>query len=409
MLNGSHAVSEAVTAGITFSWFDNPRHGDLFDALVELSANNEWEASRHTDVLRPVLKQFGTARPLLAAYEPRQDLSELIRNITNLYMRQRIERLVTSVNNHLVDGDDAQSLLANIAFEVDSISELATSTGRTTKEIADATLDQAKRIAAGECFGIPFPWDSLNIRTFGLPKKAFTPLAGRDGKGKTRLIAFMIAHWICAGYPVLYFPFEDMAERAFDNISASVGGYDTFSIKRGLVAESHIDKLSDIYKKVEQLPLYIVDEPMSPQRLASIVAEYKRKYKIEVVVVDGVKDLMLGGGKRTDMEGEMMATLVSCMKRNDVAGLGIAHLRDIDEDKWLTKGDIRGIKTQSQSARMVLMYQDWVPPKMQQPYGVDGVGMVMLDVTKCSYGEMGSIALKPELHRGRFSEIKLGG
>lgn len=412
-INSSHSVAVCSAAGVAEDWFESPSMGRMYESLHELSQETEWTTGNKLGALSRFFKKHQEATQIDAEAPPSITMDFFITvtldAFTGAYMTRRIERLMYSVREHMADGDNPQNIMAGIAYELDLIGALeSASTKQTSEAIADAALTTAKRIAAGECFGIPLPWISFNAATFGLPLNAMTPLAGRDGKGKSRLAAFLAGFWASQGYPVLVFPFEDMSERFFDNVASGISGYDTFTIKRKGVSEGHIVTLAEAYDKTKKLPIYYVDEPMSADRLASIVAEYKRRYGIMVVIVDGIKDLiMTEGNTQTEKEGIMMATLVRCMKRNHVAGLGVFHMRDIDDDKWLTKGDIVGNKNQTKSARMVMLYQDYVPARMSAPYGSGGLDGILLDVTKCSYGNKISIMLKPRLDIGMFEEIRV--
>jgi hypothetical protein len=52
-----------------------------------------------------------------------------------------------------------------------------------------------------------------------------------------------------------------------------------------------------------------------------------------------------------------------------------------------------------------LVYQDCVLPALQSKYGLWDDDIV-LDCQKASYGESGIVCLRPELHKGRFVEVK---
>ena len=97
--------------------------------------------------------------------------------------------------------------------------------------------------------------------------------------------------------------------------------------------------------------------------------------------------------------------VIRAAKKYDVAMVVVSHLTDLEDGKWITNRNIRGNKTQTQSSRMALMFQDsGIPASIKEKYDIYGEEVV-LECSKASYGEKGIVVLRPELHRGRFEEV----
>ena len=277
---------------------------------------------------------------------------------------------------------------------------------RTTQDIAAESLSIDTKIANGERIGLPFPWINFQGKTFGIQKKGVTPLGGRDGKGKSRLSTFLTHFWVKQGIPVLYFPFEDSAQRFMSNMAATHGGYDMFTIKRHYVPHEFMPYHELCLSEVAKMPLYIEDMPCTAEDLAATIAKYKRKHGIEGVVIDGIKDIILtDGDNTTSKENHINAVLNRASKINDVAIMSISHINKVDDDRWISKGSITGSSNQSKSARMVLMYQDANFPGFIKEKYEDIEDCVVLDCQKANYGTRGYVVLKPELEYGRFVEV----
>jgi hypothetical protein len=101
----------------------------------------------------------------------------------------------------------------------------------------------------------------------------------------------------------------------------------------------------------------------------------------------------------------MTAYLVRIAKRHDLALIPISHVNKVDEDQWIFKGNITGAGNQFKSARMVLMFQDYLPASCQAEYGVCGDEAIILECSKSSYGSKARVCLRPELEKGRFIEV----
>lgn len=298
--------------------------------------------------------------------------------------------------------EDPNELIQQLSKSVDFMG----SNSRTAVDVAREAYIIDEKISRGESFGLPFPWHNYQRKTFGIPTKAVTPLAGRDGKGKSRLATYMTHHWIQSGIPVLYLPFEDTSERLLTRLAATHGGYDTFDIRRRQSSTALMDKHADCLNEVSKLPLYMHDRAEKAGKITDIIAYHKNKHDIQGVVIDGFKDIIAAGGEnQTSRENMIMAQLVEAAKLYDVSIITISHLTKLEDDHWISKQSIKGSGTQTQSARMVLVFQDsGFPGGMSEKYG-DMYENIVLDCQKNNYGGSGIIVLKKDLEHGRFCEV----
>ena len=299
--------------------------------------------------------------------------------------------------------DNAQSLLDEHMLILEGLVPDET---RSTEIIVNEALEIDEKVSKGERIGLPLPWNKLQLGTFGIPMRSVTPLAGRDGKGKSRLATFLAEYWVSGGIPTLYFPFEDTGGRFATNFAATLGGYDGFKIKRR-PDDKFMDNHRNCMRQITKMPIFIEDAPTTARDIARIIGQYKRKHSIEAVVIDGFKDIILPNGEnQTTKEGEVMAELVRAAKKYNVAIITVMHLRDLEDQKWISKREIRGNKTLTQSSRMTIIYQDsGIPSGMATEHGLIEGEHIVVDVQKCSYGSKGWVALEPALEIGTFKEI----
>jgi len=393
----------AIERGVTGAWFCEC--GPVFDALADYG---EWNERDSMVVLSPVVEKF-------KCHDLIEDVPEWAFNIeefesavdvlSGVYAKRTLLNSISRATHSLSEGEDPAEVAGRLIASAEAMNESIKNGDISTAEIVDSALERDKLVADGGRVGLPFPWHSFQRRTFGIPNRAVTPLAGRDGKGKSRLTTYLASWWVSSGTPILYMPFEDGKERFISNVAASVGGYDMFTIKREYVPPDFMPMHEGFMQKVKGMPIYVEDMPCTAEKITSIIAKHKRKYGIEGVVIDGLKDVVPSGGDgEVGRENHINSVLVRAAIKYDVAIITVSHLTDIEDDKWISKRNIRGSKRQSQSARMVLMYQDRVLPKIESRFCMLD-GDIVLECQKNSYGEGGIIPLRPEFFRGRFEEI----
>ena len=412
MMFNSQNMASALEHGVEASWF-NTKQGKLFDSLVEAYRTTEWHNRNGVSRLATVFKKHDIALDICSntpswAFKI-EDVDDAMALLADERARELVGDAVAIASSNLISGEDPFEIIGELISVAEGIdSSIGSSTQRTTEEIRNGALEIDTLIAEGKRIGLPFPWINFQRSTFGIPNKSVTPLAGRDGKGKSRLAQFLTYHWVAQGIPILYFPFEDTSERALSNMASTHGGYDMFDIKRHFVPTGFMDKHRKCLNEVSKMPLYMDDFACTAERIVSTIAMHKRKYGIEGVVIDGFKDLIASKGEnRTQEENHMMGVLVRAAHKYDVAIIPVSHLTKVEDDKWISKHNIKGSGNLTQSARMSLMFQDCAPPSfLREKYPmVDLDECVILDCQKASYGTRSVVVLSPDLEHGGFNEI----
>jgi replicative DNA helicase len=407
----------AIEDGVETAWFANPSNRLLFDELVDISHTNDWSQRSNVAVLQSagMFKKFPSAMDICAETP---DWAFMVGEFGNAidalryeYANERLKYAASTLISGSGSGDDPFEVSSAVIADLEGLENMSATTDRTTKEIVRDALKIDEKIINGEAIGLPFPWIGFNRKTFGIPMKAVTPMAGRDGKGKSRLATFLAYTWVRQGIPILYFAFEDTSERFARNFSANHSEYDTFTLKRDYVAPEFIEKHKESMHQISEMPIYIDDYPTTAERLMSKIASYKRKYGIQGVVVDGFKDLIATKGEnRTQQEGHMFKTLKQAAVKYDVAILTIMHLVKMEENDWIYKDNIRGSAEQTQSSRMSLMYQDaGLSNFFGDSWNYEMDDCIALQCQKASYGEKAIVVLRPNLEQGRFDEVAQAG
>ena len=336
----------ALERGVSPSWFTSEK---LFKELVSASSSTKWNQRNSMTVLQGS-GVFGKCPEAMdiAADPPSwafkvEDVGNAIEVLAQEHSGRLLSDRLTVSRNRLAQGDDVYVIAGGLMALSEEIDTLSGGSERTTEDVVSDALEMDRKVAEGACMGLPFPWVNFQGRTFGIPYKAVTPMGGRDGKGKSRLATFLTTFWVSQGIPILYFAFEDSAERFVSNVASSLGGYDMFTIKRDHVPVDFMPRHENTMAKVKELPLYVEDYPCSAEKLVSTIARYKRKYDIKGVVVDGFKDIIPSTGEnQTSKENHMTAVLVRAAKRYEVAQIPISHINTSDDVKWISRRALAG-------------------------------------------------------------------
>jgi replicative DNA helicase len=407
-IDPKNAIEKCRTIGLTADAFYDTRNQTLFDAIIDMEADN---------IDSIIITQILIDRKLLEKVGGYDHLTEIqnngfnagyVESYSKVIMEKHRARLAIQICDETIkeihNGENPD--IANVKH-VQEMEAIAPQESETMDIVVDSAMQEIEDIVSGKIVFLPFPWRNFHMRTFGIPVGAITPMLGRDKTGKSRLGMALAAHWIISGIPTLVFAFEDGKRRYLHSLAATVGGYDGFGIRRN-PSPQYMDKCRNTMNSLKKRPVYVVDGGMSAEGIVATIGAYKRKHGIQAVIIDGFKDIMESKGEnRTSAENHIFETVKKGAQRYDVGVLQIEHPHDVEDGKWLSRRNIRGSKQRSHSARMFLVYQDsGFPESIRSEYNIgDGKGFVALDCQACSYGERSMVILRPELERGRFLEI----
>ena len=411
----SENLSQAIEFGIESCWFTSEIRANIFDFLAGLAAEGEsWTSGTSATFLmsKNAYKKFNGLLEICEnvpdwAFSV-DDLADAFDALQSQHLIRKMQEAAMEINNRIQRLDDPIEISADIISKLEEIRATSSANERTSDEIAANLIDIDTKIRDGEIVGLPFPWHELQAKTFGIPFKAVTPLTGRDGRGKSRLATFLALTWALRGIGGVYFPYEDTDIRCLRNLASGLGGYDAFLFNRAGSSDQMFGKHVEYIEKARNLPIHICDYENSAKRVVSKIAELKRKHGIRWAVIDGLKDL--GGIKaenRTQEEVKIMRMLTGAARKYDVSIIPVMHINKIEDKVWISKQNITGSGDQTKSARMVLVYQDYIPEEIRQKVCPNAYNknLFILDAQKTSYGNRHLMPLLKNLEQGRFDEI----
>ena len=407
---GDEYMFEAIQIGVTADWFSDYTAKRCWNYLEELIDTKNWDDLSGNVVLAPMFKEIDGALDYMSSDIPEwgftiEEFTEGLSQFREEHVKQTTLSILQEGTKQLFDGEYPDDVCASVADKLSNTESAKVE--RTLHDMANDALNIDLKVAKGERVGLPFPFEDFQKRTFGIPLKAVTPLAGRDGKGKSRLAMYLSHYWLQQGIAGLYMPFEDGAERYMTAMAATNGKYDTFDLRRSNVPDTFIKRHTRSMGEVSRLPLVVDDQATTVESIIAKISKAKQKHNIEFVVVDGFKDIVRSAGENAVMQdNHMFSALKRAAHKYDVAILSIHHLTKVEDESWISKRDIKGSGELTQSSRMTLVYQDTMCTPVLDKYGVQAEDCIVLDCQKASYGDKGFVVLRPDLERGSFVEIQ---
>jgi replicative DNA helicase len=275
----------------------------------------------------------------------------------------------------------------------------------------------------------------------GLQPSDLVIIAGRPGIGKTSLatnIAYNIAHaWrgevkpdgriaTVDGGIVGFFSLEMSAEQLATRIISEQSGIPSHRIRRGDIKTSDFDRIVDVAREMEVLPLYIDQTGgLSIAQLAARARRLKRQRGLDLLVVDYIQ--LLQGSSRRAMEGrvqevtEITTNLKALAKELNVPVVALSQLsRQVEnrEDKRPQLSDLRESGSIEQDADVVMFvfreeyYLANKEPRAGTPEhdkwrtDMDAVhGKAEVIIGKQRHGPTGTVQLQFEGEVTRFSNL----
>jgi replicative DNA helicase len=302
-------------------------------------------------------------------------------------------------------------------------------------ELAAAAFQRESKLS-----GVATGMRDLDARMGGLQKSDLIVLAGRPGMGKTALatnIAFNVAreykfeveadgtHRTTEGGIVAFFSLEMSSEQLATRIVAEQSGIPSYKIRRGEILPDEFDRLADVARSIQALPLYIDDTGgISIAQLAARARRLKRQRGLDVMVVDYLQ-LLSGSNKKGDNRvqelTEITTTLKALAKELNVPVIALSQLsRQVEsrDDKRPQLSDLRESGSIEQDADVVMFvfreeyylknkepkpgteeYFKW-QAEMEQVFG-----RAEVIIGKQRHGPTGTVSLQFDAQVTRFSDL----
>ena len=374
------------------------------------------------------------------------------RTVYELAQRRKLISIGTEVVNEAFEPDiettskelieKAESALYGMA-ETDKYGKGFQAFGRAMAEAIDMASAAYQR--DGGLSGISCGLTDMDEKMGGLQKSDLIILAGRPAMGKTALatnIAYHVARNYKAEYQpdgtnkvmdggvVAFFSLEMSSEQLATRIISEQTGISSELIRRGKINEDDFQKLVDVSRELQALPLYIdATGGLTIAQLASRARRLKRQRGLGLIVVDYLQ--LLAGSSRKQAEGrvqevtEITVGLKALAKELAVPVIALSQLsRQVEnrEDKRPQLADLRESGSIEQDADVVLfvyreeyylerlMPQEGTPEFQTWQEKMDRAhGKAEVIIGKQRHGPTGTIELQFEAKLTKFQNLARDG
>lgn len=374
------------------------------------------------------------------------------RTVYELAQRRKLISIGTEVVNEAFEPDiestskdlieRAESALYSMA-ETDKYGKGFQAFGRAMAEAIDMASAAYQR--DGGLSGISCGLTDMDEKMGGLQKSDLIILAGRPAMGKTALatnIAYHVARNYKAEYQtdgsnkvmdggvVAFFSLEMSSEQLATRIISEQTGISSELIRRGKINDDDFQKLVEVSRELQALPLYIdATGGLTIAQLASRARRLKRQRGLGLIIVDYLQ--LLAGSSRKQAEGrvqevtEITVGLKALAKELAVPIIALSQLsRQVEnrEDKRPQLSDLRESGSIEQDADVVLFvyreeyylerlmpqegspeFQTW-QDKMNHAHG-----RAEVIIGKQRHGPTGTIELQFEAKLTKFQNLARDG
>ena len=306
------------------------------------------------------------------------------RTIHELALRRNLISVGTDIVNEAFDSDvenTARSMIERAETSLYSLAEVD-KYGKGFLNFGHALTDAISMAASayerdGGLSGISTGLRDLDEKLGGLQASDLLILAGRPAMGKTAL-ATNIAYHVARSYRaeiqtdgttkvldggiVAFFSLEMSAEQLATRIVAEQSQISSERIRRGKITEDEFNKLVEVSRELQSLPLYIdATGGLTIAQLAARARRMKRQRGMGLIVVDYLQ--LLAGSSRKAAEGrvqevsEITVGLKALAKELNVPIIALSQLsRQVEnrEDKRPQLADLRESGSIEQDADVVM-------------------------------------------------------
>lgn len=253
--------------------------------------------------------------------------------------------------------------------------------------------------------GIPTGLHDLDFRLGGVYPGELMIIAGRPSMGKTALAATMATGAAERGHPVGFISVESPSPKIVQRMLSSASGIENRNIRRAVLNDADIQKLTTVAGRLGELPLWLLDSERRWERIVALIRLLKQRENIALAFVDyiGLISSPIPKAERYLQLGHISGDAKSLAVELDIAVVLLSQLnRNVEdrEDKRPRLSDLRESGALEQDADIVfLLYRPvYYDPKFRP------ADLTEMNVLKNRDGATGIIKLRFDERVVSFSD-----
>lgn len=307
-------------------------------------------------VISDVIEQVGKTRI--------ENLDDYCQILSNRGLKRSLLRAAVSAKQILEDEPDVLSAHQKILSEFEGITSAKADDSlwdmpRASREFLEEM--QRRNDAGGELIGLSTGWDHVDNKTNGLREGDLIVIAGRPSMGKSTFALNIVEHNASrAKVPSLVFSMEMSAPQLIEKMTASLGGINLNSLRRGTLTEEEWAKFTAASKMVQNAKLFIDDRGglAIPQMRARAHEIKRREGSLGLIMVDYLQLMTAGKAEnRTQEITKITGGLKSLAKEFRCPVIALSQLsRAVEQraDKRPMMSDLRESGSIEQDADIII-------------------------------------------------------
>lgn len=249
------------------------------------------------------------------------------------FMKRELIRIGTSaIKEAYDDSSDIFDLLENIDKELLTVTnDISSNSAENIKTIKDRVIDKSKEVLKnGTQSGIPSSIQKLNEITNGWQNGDLIILGGRPSMGKTSLAIDFLLHPALNGKKTVLFSLETSKEKIASRIMSHVSEMKLQNISNSKLNLLDITNLEENTTILNNIGLFIDDTPgLTSTQLRSKARRLKKLQGIELIVIDYLQLMELGGKSKMNREQEISTISRGLKKLSKELGIPIIALSQL--------------------------------------------------------------------------------
>ena len=335
-------------AGITPDSFTSEEYAMYFHACNEMHRDgipidamtmaNHIEKTRGKDVLNDISL-------MLDEHSTISHVDYYAEAVKDAEVRRELVRIMQEgLKSAQGQSDSTEDVLAKMQVEFMGLGGATSIPIKKVGDFMDEKIKQWEGAKNQGFVGIPSCFPKLNEYLGGWRDGCFGIMAGFKGEGKK----------------VALFSLEDPGDVAASGIVGNHAGVSTFRMDIGKYTDTDIQKMTDAWAEIKDIPLYIVSASMDMPQVMTTATLLKARYDIDIMFMDHIQFVSpyrLKGSSRNDTVAMYSQQCVSLSKNLDIPVVGVSQLsRSAEkENREPILSDLRDSGTLEQDARQILM------------------------------------------------------
>ena len=404
-------IGDVITVVRSGEDFSSPRHGRIYDAIVEI-----YDKHATVDVL--LLNQLLTDRGLVEAVGGLDyivQLAEAVPSAANAVHWARVVRekatmreLIAAAGEILEEAhasrSPAQEMLESAEQKIFRIAQKRENGAvSTATELVHETMRLIDASEGGGFMGVRTGYPHLDEMTNGLQKGEMLILAARPSMGKTALALNLLQQIAQNGVKSVMFSLEMGKQQLIQRMLCSLGGIDAQKLRKHMLGKDDYGRLMTACGEISNLPIFIDDTPgLSLLAMRSKARRLKERHGIGFIAIDYLQ--LMSSGSRVEsrqLEVSEISRGIKAMARElDVPVLCLSQLNRAAEQREGHRprmSDLRESGSIEQDADVVMMlhreeYYHRSDPNWADE-NPDRVGIAELILAKQRNGPTGTVDL----------------